>query len=122
MIRSLFVFPVLWSLSAHAQEAKLDQFPKPNAHKYLAGELTMVDHVNRMGILRPDRSDDHNKYHWDLPHHFTMLPYGSLRFRGAPASLRDIPLGTHVHGRLYLGPRGGYRVPLRKTNYDARQE
>jgi hypothetical protein len=36
----------------------------------MGGEITMIDHVNRMGILRPDRSDEHNKYHWDLPHHF----------------------------------------------------
>lgn len=120
MKRLIHVLSVLYVLSPlHAQEAKLDQFPKPNTHKYIPGELTMVDHVNRMGILRPDRSDDHNKYHWDLPHHFTMLPYGSIMFHGAPATLRDIPIGTHLHGRLHIGPKGGYRVALRNTNYDA---
>lgn len=107
------------ALGADLEQARLDQFPKPNTHKYIPGELTMVDHVNRMGILRPDRSDDHNKYHWDLPHHFTMLPYGSIMFHGAPATLRDIPIGTHLHGRLHIGPKGGYRVSLRNTNYDA---
>jgi len=120
MTRTVFVLLALYVLfPLPAQDVRLDQFPKPNTHKYIPGELTMVDHVNRMGILRPDRSDDHNKYHWDLPHHFTMLPYGSIMFRGSPATLRDIPIGTHLHGRLHIGPKGGYRVPLRKTNYEA---
>ena len=122
-LRSLLQIPLLFlTVAISAEEpfqARLDQFPKAGSHKYIPGELTMADHVNRMGILRPDRSDDHNKYHWDLPHHFTMLPYGSIRFRGAPATLRDIPIGTHLHGRLHIGPKGGYRVPLRKTNYEA---
>ena len=121
--RNLLQIPLLFiALTTFASEpyqARLDQFPTPDTHKYLPGELTMVDHVNRMGILRPDRSDDHNKYHWDLPHHFTMLPYGSIIFRGAPATLRDVPIGTHLHGRLHIGPKGGYRMSLRKTNYEA---
>ena len=113
----LYALLGLCGLSAYTEEAKLDQFPKPKTYKYIPGELTMVDHVNRMGILRPDRSDEHNKYHWDLPHHFTMLPYGSIKFHGAPATLRDIPLGTHLHGRLHIGPKGGYRVPLLNSGY-----
>ena len=105
----------------HAADPSLttttDHFPKPNSWFPIAGELTMVDHVNRMGILRPDRSDRHNKYHWDLPHHFTMLPYGTVYRLGSPASLADIPIGTHLHGRFYLGPEGEYKVPLRETEY-----
>jgi hypothetical protein len=120
-LRNFLQIPLLlFVATAWGQEpypARLDQFPKPKTHKYLPGELTMVDHVNRMGILRPDRSDAHNKYHWDLPHHFTMLPYGSIVFRGAPATLRDIPIGTHLHGSFHLGPKGGYRVPLLESSY-----
>ena len=33
-----------------------------------------------------------------------MLPYGVIRYRGAPAELRDIPLGTVLYGRFYLPP------------------
>jgi len=35
-----------------------------------------------------------------------MLPYGEIYYNGAPAELRDIPLGTHVHGYFYLPPVG----------------
>ena len=83
----------------------------------ISGELTMVDHVNRMGILRPDRSDRHNKYHWDLPHHFTMLPEGRVYRCGSPATLKDIPVGTHLHGLFFLGEKGDYTVPLLNTEY-----
>ena len=30
-----------------------------------------------------------------------MLPYGSISYHGSPAELRDIPLGTHLHGQFY---------------------
>jgi hypothetical protein len=33
-----------------------------------------------------------------------MLPYGMIRYHGAPADLRDVPLGTMLHGRFYLPP------------------
>jgi hypothetical protein len=29
---------------------------------------------------------------------------GIIRYHGAPADLRDIPLGTMLHGRFYLPP------------------
>ncbi|MDF1814940.1 MAG: hypothetical protein P1V20_22240 [Verrucomicrobiales bacterium] len=93
-----------------------DSFPtgKP---VYLSGELTGIDHVNRRGILRLDRSDNHNKYYWDLPNHFQLLPYGSIYYHGSPAALRDIPVGTHLHGWFYLGKKGQFSVPLLETNY-----
>ncbi|NCX71281.1 MAG: hypothetical protein EBW86_12040, partial [Rhodobacteraceae bacterium] len=94
-----------------------DQFPSLKHAKFMGGEITMIDHVNRMGILRPDRSDEHNKYHWDLPHHFEMLPYGIIYRYGAPATIRDIDLGTHMHGIFFLGKQGMYKVPLLETQY-----
>jgi hypothetical protein len=70
------------------------------AHTY-RGELVFVDHVNRRGSLRVlgvgvFRRND--------PHPFAMLPYGMVRYHGAPADLRDIPLGTIMHVTAYLPP------------------
>jgi len=102
--------------------AEPDRFPPAGSAHYLAGELTLVDHVRRRGILRPDRLDHYNKYHWDLPHPFRMLPYGSVHYRGAPASLADVPIGTHLHARCYLGPEGDFTPDLTKTNYNAKTQ
>ena len=38
------------------------------------------------------------------PHPFAMLPYGIVRYHGASADLRDIPLGTVLHVRAFLPP------------------
>jgi len=70
------------------------------AHTY-RGELVFVDHVNRRGSLRVlgvgvFRRND--------PHPFAMLPYGMVRYHGAPADLRDIPLGTILHVTAFLPP------------------
>jgi hypothetical protein len=81
---------------------KRGEFPPLGSAHYLSGELIALDHVNRTGVLRPDRTDAQRRGDWDLPHAFTLLPYGALRFHGAPAELKDIPLGTHLHGYFYL--------------------
>lgn len=77
------------------------QFPPPEEAKAYRGELVFVDHVNRRGSLRL-HVDGH--YHEGRLHHFAMLPYGMIRYRGAPAELRDIPIGTIMYGRFYLPP------------------
>lgn len=124
MLRTIisYLFALLLCSKLPAEEqtpvaAKPDQFPKPETSYVISGELTMVDHVNRMGILRPDRSDAQIKYHWDLPHHFTLLPYGMVYCCGSPTTLGDIPIGTHLHGQFFLGPKGEFRVPLLDTEY-----
>jgi len=77
------------------------KFPElARAHTY-RGELVFVDHVNRRGSVRVlgvgvFRRND--------PHPFAMLPYGMIRYHGAPAELRDIPLGTILHVTAYLPP------------------
>ena len=77
------------------------KFPElSKAHTY-RGELVFVDHVNRRGSLRVlgvgvFRRND--------PHPFALLPYGMVRYHGAPAELRDIPLGTILHVTAYLPP------------------
>lgn len=77
------------------------QFPPANEAKSYRGELVFVDHVNRRGSLRL-HVDGHFKE--GRLHHFAMLPYGMIRYRGAPAELRDIPVGTVLYGRFYLPP------------------
>jgi hypothetical protein len=72
--------------------------------RLLAGELIAVDSINRCGMIRDDRTDDQNRAHWDRSHPFALLPYAKVMYHGAPADLRDIPLGTHLHGAFFEGP------------------
>lgn len=81
------------------------KFPPPNSGKYIAGELVVIDPVNRRGGLRLDGNEG-ERYHDGPLHYFAMLPYGMISFNGAPAELKDIPIGTHVHGSFYLPPVG----------------
>ena len=74
--------------------------PLEKAHTY-RGELVFVDHANRRGSLRVEGT---GKFYRNDPHPFAMLPYGIVRYNGAPADLRDIPLGTVMHVRAYLPP------------------
>ena len=80
---------------------KPGEFPPAGSAHYIAGELIAFDHVNRTGVLRPDRTDAQRRGDWDLPLSFSMLPYGSMSYHGAPAELRHIPIGTHLHGWFY---------------------
>jgi hypothetical protein len=76
------------------------QFPPPGAGIQAAGDLVVVDPMNRRGGLRIDRGPGTPEKRL----FFQMLPYGMARYHGAPAELRDIPPGTHVHVRLLLPP------------------
>ncbi|WP_145090123.1 hypothetical protein [Anatilimnocola aggregata] len=101
----------MFSVPANAQEVvsyvpKVGEFPPPNSGTYLAGELVVIDPVNRRGGLRLDGNGAGDRYNSGPLHYFAMLPYGTISFNGAPAELRDIPLGTHVHGYFYLPPVG----------------
>ena len=77
------------------------KFPSLEYSKFYRGELVFVDHVNRRGSLRL-HIDGHFKE--GKLHHFAMLPYGEIRYHGAPAELRDIPIGTVLCGRFFLPP------------------
>ena len=70
------------------------------SHSY-RGVLAFVDHVNRRGSLRVQTTGE---FFRNPPHPFAMLPYGMVRQHGAPADLRDIPLGTVLHVRAFLPP------------------
>lgn len=93
--------------SARADETPLQpgQFPPQNAGTYLSGELIIVDPVNRRAGLRLDGDTD-GRYHAGPLHYIAMLPFGIVRYHGAPAELRDIPIGTHVHGYFLVPPKG----------------
>jgi len=75
--------------------------PLEKAHAY-RGELVFVDHVNRRGSIRVQGGAEVFFQH--VPQPFAMLPYGVVRYHGAPADLRNIPLGTMVHVRAFLPP------------------
>lgn len=74
--------------------------PLAEAHSY-RGELVFVDHANRRGSIRVQGS---GMFFRNDPHPIAMLPYGMVRYHGAPADLRDIPLGTVLHVRAFLPP------------------
>ena len=105
MRRLLILLTLSLTASLSSAEApyrpEAGKFPlAEKAHTY-RGELVFVDHVNRRGSLRVlgvgvFRRND--------PHPFAMLPYGIIRYHGAPADLRDIPLGTILHVTAYLPP------------------
>lgn len=114
--RQVGVVLVLWvaSVAAHAADDYVPQpgqFPPASAGVSLTGELISVDHVNRRGALRLVGDGVDDRYHWAPPHKFAVLPYGVIRYHGAPAELKDIPLGTVLHGRFVLPPAGDTTIP-----------
>jgi hypothetical protein len=87
-------------------QLKPGEYPPPNSAHHIAGELISLDHLNRTGSIRADRTDAQRRGDWDQALPFTMLPYGAIWYHGAPAELRHIPIGTHLHGQFYLRPMG----------------
>jgi hypothetical protein len=81
---------------------KPGEFPPAGSGHYISGELIAVDHINRAGRLRIDRTDAQRRGDWDRPLPFVLLPYGSVSYHGAPAEMRHIPIGTHLHGWFYI--------------------
>jgi hypothetical protein len=88
-------------------QLKPGEFPPASSAHEMAGELIGMDHINRTGVLRQDRTDAIRRSEWDQAAPFTLLPFGSITYRGAPAELRDIPIGTHLHGQFYFDEKAG---------------
>jgi hypothetical protein len=88
-------------------QLKEGQFPPEGSAHYIGGELTAMDHINRSGAIRQDRTDAIRRSEWDRTLPFTLLACGSLYYHGAPAALRDFPIGTHLHGLFYLDEKDG---------------
>ncbi|MFO1002035.1 MAG: hypothetical protein U0936_17005 [Planctomycetaceae bacterium] len=76
-------------------------FPPLDRALAYRGELVFVDHANRRGSIRLQGS---GMFFRNDPHPFAMLPYGIVSFHGAPADLRDVPLGTVMHAHAFLPP------------------
>ena len=104
-ISMLYLGVVLFACTATADDEpfrpEAGKFPPlDKAHSY-RGELVFVDHANRRGSIRVQGS---GMFFRGDPHPIAMLPYGIVRYRGAPADLRDIPLGTVLQVRAFLPP------------------
>lgn len=85
-------------------------FPPSGAGIHMDGDLIVSDVINRRGALR--------KGMYTQRHYFAMLPYGMVRYHGAPADIRDLPMGTHMHGRLLLPMKGEEEtIPRRNHNH-----
>lgn len=82
-------------------QAKPGEFPAPGAARAISGELIGVEHVTRSGTLRVDRNDSQRTDDYDAALPFTLLPYAKTMLHGSYAELRDVPIGTHLHG-LFL--------------------
>ncbi|MDX1926855.1 MAG: hypothetical protein SFV81_10065 [Pirellulaceae bacterium] len=76
-------------------------FPPIDKGYAYRGELVFVDHANRRGSIRVQGS---GMFFRNDPHPIAMLPYGIVNYHGAPADLRDIPLGTVLHVLAFLPP------------------
>ena len=108
MSKYSFVLCLIVTLSATTTSLAEEPF-RPEAGKFYAlekahsyrGVLAFVDHANRRGSLRVQTTGE---FFRNPPHPFAMLPYGMVRYHGAPADLRDIPLGTILNVRAFLPP------------------
>ena len=112
ILRSSFLFALSGAFFldlATAKDEPAFNLYRPEAGKFPAlekalsyrGELVFVDHANRRGSVR---IPGEGTYFRNAPHPFALLPYAVVRYHGAPADLRDIPLGTLLHIRAYLPP------------------
>jgi hypothetical protein len=99
----------IWFVLTTTAAPAADEPFRPEAGKFpplekavsYRGELVFVDHANRRGSLRVQGT---GAFRRNSPHPFAMLPYGIVRYHGAPADLKDIPLGTVLYARAFLPP------------------
>ena len=102
----LFAFAVLTTGVSESITSAEDQvaprFVEANQARHISGELVYIDAVNRRGGIRLD--GDQGRYDSGPPHWFALLPYAPVWHNGARAELRDLPLGTHVHGDFVPPP------------------
>ena len=77
------------------------KFPPLKKAASYRGELVFVDHANRRGSIRVEFKSE---FFRSPPTPVALLPYGMVRYHGAPADLRDIPLGTILNIKAFLPP------------------
>lgn len=78
------------------------EFPAAGSAREISGELIGVEPVDRKGSLRVDRSDAQRTDDYDAALPFALLPYGKVLYHGTYAELRDVPIGTHLHGQFFV--------------------
>jgi len=83
------------------------EFPAAGTAREISGELIGLDHVNRTGTLRPDRNDSQRTDDYDIAMPFALLPYAKTMFHGSYAEIRDVPIGTHLHGQFFVSDAPG---------------
>jgi hypothetical protein len=108
-LATLLLVTIVFPVFAEAQEDYVPLpgvFPPADVGKYIAGELVIIDPVNRRGAIRLDGGGPSGRYHTGPLHYFALLPYAVVWHNGAMAEIRDIPIGTHVHGYFLLPPKG----------------
>ena len=94
-------------------QARAGEFPAAGTAREISGELIALDHVNRAGTLRPDRNDSQRTDDYDVAMPFALLPYAKTMFHGSFAELRDVPIGTHLHGQFFVSdPPGKNQKPV----------
>lgn len=104
-------------VSSEIFRPKPGSFPPLEKARAYRGELVFVDHANRRGSLRIQTE---KAFRFNSPHPFALLPYGVVRYHGAPADLRDIPLGTVLYARAFLPPDPATSpLPVSSHNRDA---
>jgi hypothetical protein len=125
-----FLFVALLGIGAFAADGvdvvlKPGEFPPANSGTFLSGELVVVDPINRRGGLRLDGDGNGGRYFSGPLHYFALQPYATLWYHGAPAELRDIPLGTHVQGYFFVPPVGEAAtipaLPKEQSQYEVKQ-
>ena len=95
----------------HAVAPPYGTFPAAGAGVSLIGELINIDPINRRGLLRPGGDVAPDRYNRFLGQPFALLPYGRVYYHGAPAELKDVPLGTVLHGVFFQPPPEDNSVP-----------
>lgn len=107
MIRAALAFLLTASAAfAGGYVPKPLEFPPVDQATFLSGELVLVDPINRRGAIRLDTGGNEQLAQGGPLHYFAMLPCGEIWRHGAPATLQDLPWGTHVQGYFFLPPAG----------------
>jgi hypothetical protein len=90
------------------------KFPAAEDGRQWTGELIDIDPINRRGLMRPGGDLAPDRYNRFLGQPFALLPYGMVYYHGAPAELKDVPLGTVLHGVFFRPPPGDESIPRPK--------
>ena len=86
------------------------EFPPAGSAHAISGELISVDHVNRSGAAAWTARMPSARMSMMRRCRLPCCPMARSAFTARPADLRDVPLGTHLHGQFYVEDKGGKQV------------